>query len=382
MVPRIVPALVFALLLGSGCHLTGSLEGFSEGIADAGASAGEAGPKDATPDHDPVADAGEEGGDEPDVAPAQPVVLAHDESSPWAVAVGAERVFWVTQGDSGSGGSATGAVRSVPAAGGSVTVVATDQNGPVDLAYRDGFVYWACFSGSGNISRAPDAGGEAKVLANANAPWSVTVDDSFVYWTSRQDGSVHKLPVGGGAEPAPLADGETPGQLPGLAASGSSLYWVDTERGEIRAVDKNGGPIRVLADGLVNPLNLAVEGEHLVWVEAGASFIAGACADADGRVGAASAIDGSDRTILAEGQACPRAVAFDGSEVAWVNHGLGVETYLERGTVAIASLEGSGVRILATDQPRPVDVAFLPDSVVWVSMGTGPMSGSVTKVAR
>ncbi len=306
----------------------------------------------------------------------EPVTLVDGESSPRALASDGESVVWVTQGTSAA---SAGAVRTVPLEGGAVAQISTGQSDPVAVALDATFVYWANFSSGGSIARAPVDGGETSVLAIAGAPWSIALDDGTVFWTNRQDGSVQSLPKTGGTGVTTIHTDGSFADLRGLVVDETNAYWVDAGRGEIQTAPKAGGEVRTLVSDLSHPLDLALDGDAIVWVEAGDTWATEACTSADGRVATAAKADGAGLRVLADGQACPASVDTDGIDVVWANRGFGVTT---AGSIARVPASGGEVQTVAAGVVRPTGVVLLQDVVVWASMGAGPNTGAITKVAR
>jgi hypothetical protein len=274
-------------------------------------------------------------------------------------------------------------VRSIPLDGGVVAQISAGQSDPVAVALHTTHAYWANFSSGGSIARAPVGGGETTILAVAGAPWSIALDDDAVFWTvfwtNRQDGSVQSLPKAGGSEVTTIHAGGSFADLRGLILDEEHAYWVDTGRGEILTAPKQAGAVRTLVSGLNHPLDLALDGDFITWVEAGVTWASEACTSADGRVVTAAKADGAGARVLAEGQACPASVDTDGIDVVWANRGFGVIT---TGSIARVPANGGNVRTLASGVVRAAGVVLLQDSVVWASMGAGPNTGSIAKVAR
>lgn len=99
---------------------------------------------------------------------------------PWHVEVDGTRIYWSEQGSS----PGTGKVMSASKIDGSgSTVIAMNQAGPQGLAVDATSVYWANKE-DGTIHKAPLGGGASTVLAQGQlAPANVVVDAKYVYWT-------------------------------------------------------------------------------------------------------------------------------------------------------------------------------------------------------
>jgi hypothetical protein len=94
---------------------------------------------------------------------------------------------------------ADGVVRAVGKTGGTVTLVASNQDGPNGIALDATYAYWVDFGG-GFVMKATKAGGTPITLASGQpGATAVATDDTAVYWTVRgtqpayTDGRVMKL---------------------------------------------------------------------------------------------------------------------------------------------------------------------------------------------
>jgi hypothetical protein len=411
MHPRWRHLLLLWVCVLPACHLGDSLDGFDDGKSNVDASDAPTKTDSDSPDGTPDAltaceacsgpcmdcDGKPENGCETDTSTSashcgacnrgclgggcgagacEPVTLASDESSPRALASDGKRVVWVTQATSAAN---SGAVRTIPLDGGLVAQISAGQSDPVAVALDATFAYFANFSSGGSIARVPVDGGETTMLAIASAPWSIALDEDAVFWTNRQDGSVQSLPKAGGSGVTTIHAEGSFADLRGLTLDEEHAYWVDTGRGEILTAPKQAGAVRTLVSGLNHPVDLALDGDFITWVEAGATWASEACTSADGRVVTAAKADGASARVLAEGQACPASVDTDGIDVVWANRGFGV---IMTGSIARVPASGGNVRTLASGVVRAAGVVLLQDSVVWASMGAGPNTGSIAKVAR
>ena len=84
---------------------------------------------------------------------------------------------------------------------------------------------------------------------------SIVVDSTSVYWGS-DDGTVRKIPVGGGAVTTLAANSQTPRRL---AIDAAYVYWVSFDGGTVQKVPVNGGTVLTLATGQAGPLGIAAK---------------------------------------------------------------------------------------------------------------------------
>ena len=170
----------------------------------------------------------------------------------------------------------------------------------------------AARDGSGADAGFIDTGGQAH---------DVVSDDERVWWTSggtigraRRDGSgvTHGFIAGGGAVMLALDD--------------EYVYWTRTSADAIGRARRDGSGVdQSFITGLDAPLGIAVDGEHLYWVNGGSSNAVGR-ANLDG-----SGVNQSFVTGLAAGA----GLAVDATHVYWVNQATN--------RVGRANLDGSGV---------------------------------------
>ena len=81
------------------------------------------------------------------------------------------------------------------------------------------------------------AGGSATLLAVAQSgPMAVAVDGTNVYWTNNTGGTVMKCAVGGCSSATTLASGQS--GPAGIAVDSTSVYWANETGGTIMKVAK------------------------------------------------------------------------------------------------------------------------------------------------
>jgi hypothetical protein len=107
------------------------------------------------------------------------------------------------------------------------------------------------------------------VVDALHVPSGLVVDATSVYWLE-QDGSVKKVPIGGGSVTA-LATNQ--GHPHALAQDSSNLYWTDQEGGAVKQIAKGGGAVSTLASGLQSPECIAVDGSNVYWIENGITSV-------------------------------------------------------------------------------------------------------------
>jgi hypothetical protein len=156
----------------------------------------------------------------------------------------------------------------------------------------------------------------------------------------------------------------------GIAVSATTVYYTslaDAPDGLVGSVPVNGGQATTLVPALSNPRHVAVNGQHIYWVETGAG----------GSVMMAN-LDGTNPTVLGPSLDDPWDVHVDGTGVYWANEGTGdggvgaVQTCATTGCVQPTTLAGGLLE-------RPSGVATTATAIYWTNHVTG---GSVYTCAK
>jgi hypothetical protein len=282
------------------------------------------------------------------------VVVAADQNDPTDLAVDAEAVYWATASVSQRQGDAGAPV--------------LQEHASVRRAAKDG-------SGATVIAR--DLG---RVQA-------VTVDDSHVYFeaimptrpTTDEDSSgLYAVPKTGGMMRR-LSDG---GAARGIISDGQYLYFARQFPGAILRTPKAGGDAIVVLDDSPNgPWPIAADESRLFWATyAGGGDSEPGVRRAEGTIASARR-DGSDARRLftvPPRLSGIRALALDGEHLYWVEH----NELEDRGRVMRARKDGSDVTLLASTQTEPTDVVVDECSVFWTTLGSREGTGAVWSMPK
>ena len=244
----------------------------------------------------------------------QAVVLAPNQKTPWGIAADTESVFWLVEGSSADDGS----VFSVPVGGGTPDEIANGQNGPVQIAILDDWLFWTNFQGGGSVRRMNKDGTDLTTLAQASGPWALAAGSTHLYWTNTSDGSIRRV-VQSGGQAVVLINGEDSPR--GIAVDTTHVFWSTSGDGKLRRANLDGSADTTLVADQAYPLAVALDDEWVYWTEVGASYSFGDCSQADGRVLRARKADGSNLEILATNQACPMNLVVSNDMVFWTNAG-------------------------------------------------------------
>lgn len=234
-------------------------------------------------------------------------VLASTQYQPTLVAVEAGTVYWAEHE-----GGATGAIRSVSAAGGAPITLATDSDWAQGLAVDSSNVYWTTLSPPA-VRKVSLTGGTATTMVAAVAPRGIAVGANNVYWADRASGGpgvIMQRALAGGT-PTTVASGL--GDPRAVAVDPTSVYWTDFKNGTVMKAPIGGGTATTLATGQGGPAALAVDSADVYWINYN-----------DGNVVAKVPITGGSATVMATGTAGlsdPEDIALDANNVYWTNAG-------------------------------------------------------------
>jgi hypothetical protein len=215
------------------------------------------------------------------LAGGTPRVLASDQDSPLAIAVDDSAIYWTAGGVTTiDGGTSDGVVLSMPLDGGTPTPLVSGLGMPTAIAVHDGVVAFSAYTSSGNaIGTVPSTGGTRSILAAEPGPVpSIALDDTHVYWVqvsttgtnaSNSDGPILSLPLAGGTPLGLVGPRSIPEKIVLL---GSTLFW--SELGSGPAPNYGGGIWSVpVGGGAASPVQaplavagpFAIDGAHLAF---------------------------------------------------------------------------------------------------------------------
>ncbi|HVZ71172.1 MAG TPA: hypothetical protein VHJ20_02255 [Polyangia bacterium] len=291
-----------------------------------------------------------------------PATIACGQGATGRVVLDGDDVYWAVQ--------APGAVvMHAPQVGGAATAVTTAKSPAVGLVVVKPWAYFTLFA-SGQVARAPLAGGRVEVVADGlDRPAFLATDGASLYVTAGHDhaGAVLQIPLSA-PKPVVLIDGLS--RPRGVAISGGFVYWTDFLDGTLMRAPAHldasvaDGGVRTaarLAAGLSGPSDLALADGHAYLADQRGMIV---------RVPLA----GGDPQIVAAAHGTPYGVATDASFVYW--------TTLLDGGVFRAPLAGGDVTTLAIGQSDAHFLAVGADTVFWAAWGDGGAIRRVSKLAR
>jgi hypothetical protein len=250
----------------------------------------------------------------------------------------------------------------VPMGANGITMLASNQNAPLDLALDAQFVYWTnsgCAGGGtmcSMVARAPIGGGTTQTVlsssSNIGNPQYLAVNGNSVFWTAA-DGHVYTAPAGGGPYQN-VSSGETmpQGIVSVLGGSGFLIWADDNPTGTIIRTDNGGGSRVTIASNQSMPKFVGLDqGGNLAYWTTG-----------NGSVMSAPANGGGTPNPVASGLANVGRIVVFGSVVAW--------TETDGGSVWM-KIGGANPMKVATGQNRPFALAIDPSLIYWTNRGDG-----------
>jgi hypothetical protein len=286
----------------------------------------------------------------------QPVLVVGQQSAPAWIAVDATHIYWTNSGN--------GTVWRADKDGTNKLQIAQGQLTPWVIRVRNGRVYWGQDTTGGFVASAPSAGG-GPVLDMSGpqpSPRGMDVDDSYVYFdTEDTDAGTFQRALLDGGGATVLATQQ--GSPKDLVVTPQWVFWSNFADGTIMRYQIASGTIAPFVKQLPGPFGLGWDGTFLYW-----TCRANGAADA-GSIGRI-AVDGSQKTTLADGLGAPRAIAVDANYMYFTSE-------LE-GTVRRIPPAGGTPTVIASGQVQPWGIAIDDQFVYWAAKG----GGTILKVAK
>ncbi|MCX4245576.1 type 2 periplasmic-binding domain-containing protein [Paraliomyxa miuraensis] len=270
-----------------------------------------------------------------------------------------------SSGSDGESSSSTGMEPVDPNCPGCITLVEGLEEGR-GLSLHGDFVYFTD-QADGTVNRVPKGGGELEELANLQMqPYDVVANDDQVFWTTFVDGgSVWRANLPSGPPIALSADG-----FPRmLQLHGDHVYWCafDEIEGRVRRVSTAGigNPPQTLVAVGSGVADLVVYGSNVYFTVHEPPDMPGLAPP--GVVYLASAevpTDVADLEWVALDQSEPWGIAAAADTIFWVN-GLGNPDDQPKSVLSSTAAGGGGPGLLALDQTAPWGIAADDSLVYW-----------------
>jgi hypothetical protein len=193
------------------------------------------------------------------------------------------------------------------------------------------------------------------------------VSDQGVFWTTYGEGTVMKVPLGGGP-PTILASGYANVTPSGIAVDAANVYWTNYDlAGTIMKVPVGGGSTTVLASGPAFPARIAVRGANVFWAT-------WANHGADGSV-LKVPVGGGTATTLAHSQTGPDDLIVDADSVYWT-------TSDTAGKVRQVPIGGGTTATLVAAHGLSGRLAIVADTIFYCTYDDADTIGTLMKVPR
>ncbi len=224
----------------------------------------------------------------------QPFALAENQQNPLYIAVGATSLYWTLS---------SGAVLTMPIAGGTPKTLYPGGSGAEGIALDDRYLYWSTYFG-GTILRMPLAGGTVDTLLTTDRrPIGVAVDANNLYFSTFY-GAVMQLPLAGGAPTTIYPESTT--FCSGVAVNTTDLFLGTYS--ELYEIPLGGGMALPFATGKNNVFGVALDNDAVYFVEQQGS-----------PVFRAALSDGTVTTIIPAGFAFyGGGIAVDARSIYWI----------------------------------------------------------------
>ncbi|MCL2824117.1 MAG: hypothetical protein FWD57_09010 [Polyangiaceae bacterium] len=236
--------------------------------------------------------------------------IASGLDQPYRMDIVGNELYFTTTGKTAPG------LWSVDVTGGAPVMVAEailSEYAPKDVVRREGVLFYSTHSSVHRIS----AGDIAKEIVGDGASiLRIDADADFVYWTEHNHFLLRKAPIAGGAATTLASSLMYP---LGIAVDDQHVYFVETgvgvecgqpKYGKVQRIAKSGGTPTTLAFALgCDPSDIAIDDEFVYWTESYLGNVA--------RV----AKTGGVVEVLASSQDWPKQIAVDDTRVYWAAGG-------------------------------------------------------------
>jgi len=186
------------------------------------------------------------------------------------------------------------------------------------------------------------------------------VDGNSVYWGGSSGHAIQKVPLAGGT----AADLVTGTDAQYLASDGTNVYWSDfsMQGGAFVRVPVGGGTPTVLATGLSNPGDIAVDGTNVYFANSSTLF-------------------GTKFWKVPQGGATPAMVAMTTDFAVYeIAVDATIIYWAASNKIGKAALAGGSVETIATGQHGALSIAVDATNVYWLN--TDSTAEAVMKLAK
>ena len=228
-----------------------------------------------------------------------PTVLLSSQPA-YALAVDTKSLYWTDNTDAGT-------VSSLPLDGGSVSVLATNQNQPFAIASNGSDLYWLALD---QVMHLPLDGGTAVSIAQTTQTIAnnLTLDATYLYWSSGSvSASIYRAPLNGGTVETIATNQANPTSV---AVDNGVVFWANYGDSTIIRSSPNGSASILLTTGT------AAYSPWALMIDRGSLYFTMPAAGSIGKI----AEDGSGLSLVAVGQDRPYSLASDSVAIFWTNY--------------------------------------------------------------
>jgi len=256
-------------------------------------------------------------------------------------------------------------IRRVSLDGGAPDDLTGTKFSPGGIAISVTHAYWTEASSNGSrVMRVMLDGSNVELLADfQNFAHDVVLDDTWVYYSAVGEGSIRRLPLGGGANEVVLGGQDSPVSL---EIMGAQLYFSENWAGRIRRVGIDGSGLKTYGSTDKVPRGVTVHPSAVLWTVKDWN-------DSNAGQVVMAPIESGAPTVLADAQPRPHTATTDGTMVYFT---CSADKIPGTGSVRMVPLGGGTVRVLSEGEYAPRDIVVHGDAVYY---GTGD---AIKKIVR
>jgi hypothetical protein len=280
----------------------------------------------------------------------QPVVLASEQDTPFAIGLDASNVYWMNAGKPPAN---NGSLMTAPRTAGAEAKALTAVLNPGGLAMAGSLAYFTSSSDKAIFQMSLST--QAKNIAKTTgSPKLLVVSDGWIYFSdeSTTTGTISKVNTSGGLPTVVFA---SQSGISGLAVRGSTLVWASTTSNAVLTGSTGGGAVQTLA---------SVPAPRGVVMDSNYAYVAGS-----GQIVRAP-LNGGSAVTLVNGLKSPQSLALDGRWLYWSDRGTGAAT----GSLMRIDINGGTPTTLASALTKSGQIAVGGDAIYWTDLGAGTVA--------